>query len=85
MTLVGMATAVDLDIDIPDSVSGSWLEDIRSAGSAAVLRDRLAQRFPVLADGRFQRMIILGAAGEGERLANIAAGAWDPGRCHRRR
>tara|TARA_R110001606_G_scaffold363289_1_gene517310 strand:+ start:21151 stop:22329 length:1179 start_codon:yes stop_codon:yes gene_type:complete len=72
MTLVNIATVVDLDVEVPDPISGTWLGDIKSAASAAVLRDRLAERFPVLADGKSRRLAILGAADEGRRLAAIA-------------
>lgn len=72
MTLLSMATSVDLDLEIPNPISETWMDDIASAGSAAVLRDRLAQRFPALVGNHFKRLIILGAASEGERLAHIS-------------
>lgn len=72
MTIIEMGRAVELDLETPFPESGDWLSDIKMAVSAPALRSKLSSRFPALKDGNPRQIIILGAAGEGVRLANLA-------------
>jgi FkbM family methyltransferase len=49
------------------------LDEIDAAGSAEALRARLGGRWPALARGKLEALAIVGAAGEGLRLASICA------------
>ena len=49
------------------------LETIASAASAAGLRARLAERWPVFTSPKLREIVIVGAAGEGLRLAALCA------------
>ena len=55
---------------------GKRLDTIASVGSAAGLKERLAERWPAFTSRKLREVAIVGAAGEGVRLAALC-------RCHR--
>ena len=60
--------------DLPGALAlGERLDTIASAGSAAGVRARLAGRWPAFTSGKLREIAIVGAAGEGLRLAALCA------------
>jgi FkbM family methyltransferase len=59
----------------PTATAGSrWLQQLESGRSAQALKDSLRGSLPFLRDGLPARLAVLGAGGEGKRLATLCQG-----------